>query len=437
MKKILLILLDGVADRVYGELDAQTPLEAAHTPNLDLIAEKGGSAALYPIAPGLVPPSEIPHFHLFGYANDPFPGRAVLESLGWGVEPPRDAPVTHLGLRHVTPGPAGLAITDWWPGEDDVEADARELVAGIAALESEGIRMEARYLGKSDSLLILHGGSEFITDSDPFFFTGYSVLNVSALDAAADQGLAQRTARALNAYLRWCHSVLDDHPVNRRRVEQETRPLNMTVTKWTGRHYPLKDFKNRSGLNGTVIASARIYAGLAAALGMTYRHVDEDMQDPAREIAEKLVAARAAFAQGADFVHLHSKTADEAAHTHSPQAKSDVIAASDRGLAGLWDWPSLEKEFVVAVTADHATPSRGPMLHSGESVPFALMGAGVRRDEITHFDERRAVHGSLGQLRARDALPVLLNAANRARFLGGRAAPDSGFGAPEVTPLTL
>lgn len=63
MKKILLILVDGVADRIYDELDAQTPLEAAHTPNLDLIAAKGGSAALYPIAPGLVPPSEIPHFH--------------------------------------------------------------------------------------------------------------------------------------------------------------------------------------------------------------------------------------------------------------------------------------------------------------------------------------------------------------------------------------
>jgi 2,3-bisphosphoglycerate-independent phosphoglycerate mutase len=437
MKKILLILVDGVADRIYDELDAQTPLEAAQTPNLDRIAAKGGSAALYPIAPGLVPPSEIPHFHLFGYADDPFPGRAVLESLGWGVVPPRDAAVTHLGLRHVTPGPDGLAIADWWPGADDVEADARDLIGGIAAFESEGIRMEARYLGKSDYLLILHGGSEFITDSDPFFFTGHPVLEVAALDAAADQDLAQKTARALNAYLRWCNSVLDDHPVNRRRRAQGLHPLNMTVTKWTGRHYPLKDFHNRSGLNGTIISSARMYAGMAAALGMGFKHVDEDMQDPAGEMADKLAAARAAFEAGADFVHLHTKTADEAAHAHSPQAKRDVIAASDRGLAGLWDWPSLDKDFVVAATADHATPSHGPMLHSGESVPFALMGAGVRRDEVTRFGERAAVHGSLGQLRARDALPVMLNAANRARFLGGRPAPDAGFGAPEVTPLML
>jgi 2,3-bisphosphoglycerate-independent phosphoglycerate mutase len=73
MKRILLVLPDGVGDRTCDELEGRTPLEAAATP---------------------------------------FPGRAVLESLGFGVEPPRDAPVAHLGRRHVTPGPEGLAVTD-------------------------------------------------------------------------------------------------------------------------------------------------------------------------------------------------------------------------------------------------------------------------------------------------------------------------------------
>ena len=184
-----------------------------------------------------------------------------------------------------------------------------------------------------------------------------------------------------------------------------------------------------------MIASTRMYAGLAAALGMRYLHVDECMDDPAREVAQKLEAAFDAFARGAEFVHLHTKTADEAAHRHAPRLKRDVIGAIDRGLSTLWQKPRLLEDFVLAVTADHATPSRGPMLHSGDSVPFALAAATVRPDRVSVFGERDAVGGGLGQLRARDALPVLLNAANRARFLGGRTTPERGFGMARITPL--
>lgn len=433
MKKILLVLLDGVGDRIYRDLGERTPLEAADTPHLDRIAAAGASAAVYPIEPGLVPPSELAHFHLFGYADDPFPGRAVLESLGFGVEPPRHEAVVHLGLRHVTSSPAGFAITPWWPGAD--EEDARELVDAIAAFASDEVRLEAHYLGRSDSLLVMHGASEHVTDSDPFMHTGQPVLEVAALQSAPDPDRARETARALNAYLRWTHVVLSAHPANRRRTARGERTLNMAVTKWPGRHHSLARFHERCGLLGTIVASVNVYAGIAAALGMDYLHVPEDKSDPAREVSAKLEAARQAFAGGAEFVHLHIKAADEAAHLHSPQAKRDAITALDRGLAGLWDWPTLTAEFVVAVTADHATPSRGPMLHSGESVPLTVMGEGVRKDRVEQFSERKAVLGTLGQLRGRDVLPVLLNAADRARFLGGRATAMRGIGLPNVTPL--
>lgn len=433
MKKILLVLLDGIGDRIYRELGDRTPLEAADTPNLDRIAAAGASATVYPIEPGLAPPSELAHFHLFGYADDPFPGRAVLESLGFGITPPRDAAVAHLGLRHVTPGPAGFAIAPWWPGTE--EDDARELVTAIAEFTAGDIRLEARYLGRSDSLLVMHGASEYVTDSDPFMHTGHPVLEVAALQPAPDADRARATASALNAYLHWTHAALSAHPVNRRRAASGRRTLNMAVTKWPGRHHALADFRERCGLHGTIIASASVYAGIAAALGMGYRDVPENVADPAREVAAKLDAARQAFAGGAEFVHLHTKAADEAAHLHSPQAKRDAIAALDRGLAGLWAWPALATDFVVAVTADHATPSRGPMLHSGESVPLAVVGEGVRRDCVERFSERDAVLGALGQLRGRDVLPVLLNAADRVRFLGGRATARRGIGLPDVTPL--
>ncbi|MBI2218412.1 MAG: 2,3-bisphosphoglycerate-independent phosphoglycerate mutase [Candidatus Rokubacteria bacterium] len=430
-RPILLILLDGVADRTCSELGDLTPLEAAATPNLDRIAAGGVSGFVYPIEPGLVPPSELPHFHLFGYAPYPFPGRAVLEALGHGVGVPMDAVVTHAGLRHVTPTAAGFEIAHWWPRDED--DDCAALVASVSSFESDGVTVSLRFLGRSDSLLTLHGGSEDVTDSDPFFFTRLPAIRVEPLAGARDPGAASRTARALNRYLLWTRDVLEGHPVNAGRRARGAHPMNMLLTKWTGRRRPLPPFVRRAGVEGTIIASTPIYAGFAALLGMRYVDVPEYVDDPEKEVAEKLRAAREALEAGAGFVHLHTKAADEAAHAHSPVTKRNVIEAIDRGLAELAaPWA---QDVVVAVTADHATPSQGPMLHTGDSVPLAVSAPTVRRDAVTTFGERPAVAGGLGQLRARDVLPILLNAADRARFLGSRPTPDAGLGVPRVTPL--
>ena len=95
--------------------------------------------------------------------------------------------------------------------------------AAIAAFCLEEIRLEAHYLGRSDSLLVMHGASEHVTDSDPFMHTGQPVLEVAALQSAPDPDRARETARALNAYLRWTHAVLSAHPTNRRRAARGER----------------------------------------------------------------------------------------------------------------------------------------------------------------------------------------------------------------------
>ena len=429
MKKILLILLDGIGDRIYGELDYLTPLEFAKTPNLDLIANKGASASVYPINPGFVPPSELAHFHLFGYENTHYPGRAVLESLGYGVIPPRHVPVVHLGLRNVKMNDGEFSITPWWPSTEG--QDALELIKAISTFESNGVVFEVQYIGNSDSLLIMRNGSEEITDSDPFMHTGQPVLKILPLNLKAE---AVRTADALNNYLLWAHQVLSRHAVNIERVRNGKLPLNMVVTKWPGRDQSLISFEELNGLKGKILASAPMYKGMAKVFQMDYGDMLEHEEDPALEISEKLDAAFQAFSDGCNFVHLHTKIADEAAHSHSPLAKANAISALDQGLSGLWNWPNLE-DYIIAITADHSTPSHGPMLHSGESVPLSIMGQGVRVDRINEFSERSAVHGSLGQLCSRDVMPILLNAANRSRFLGGRATAYSGYGLSKYIPL--
>ena len=81
---ILLVILDGLGDRACVELAGQTPCEAARTPQLDALAQRGVSGVHVPFGPGRATSSEHAHWSLFGCEAIPFPGRAAIEALGVG-----------------------------------------------------------------------------------------------------------------------------------------------------------------------------------------------------------------------------------------------------------------------------------------------------------------------------------------------------------------
>jgi 2,3-bisphosphoglycerate-independent phosphoglycerate mutase len=95
----------------------------------------------------------------------------------------------------------------------------------------------------------------------------------------------------------------------------------------------------------------------------------------------------------------------------------------DKGLAaGL---PPLldDPEVLVAVTADHSTPSVGALVHSGEPVPLVFHGEGVRIDAVERFDEVAVAAGALGCVRGGELMLCILNYLDRARLAGIVDAP--------------
>ncbi|MGH9933591.1 MAG: phosphoglycerate mutase, partial [Nitrososphaerales archaeon] len=88
MVKLVYVLLDGVGDLPHPDLNDLTPLEAAYTPNMDMLARKGTMGRVYSVGKGIAPESDIAVLSMLGYRfrHEDYVGRGVIEALGSGVD---------------------------------------------------------------------------------------------------------------------------------------------------------------------------------------------------------------------------------------------------------------------------------------------------------------------------------------------------------------
>src|SRR3954468_12420979 len=103
--KYAIVIPDGCADEPQAALGGKTPLQAAHKPNMDRIAQtgRGGRATTVPAA--RPPASDVATLSLFGY--DPlevYTGRAPLETAAMGIPLGPDDWAIRCNLVTVTDG---------------------------------------------------------------------------------------------------------------------------------------------------------------------------------------------------------------------------------------------------------------------------------------------------------------------------------------------
>ena len=107
-----------------------------------------------------------------------------------------------------------------------------------------------------------------------------------------------------------------------------------------------------------------------------------------------------------------------------------VIERLDLGLDELVKTRQHRDDILLAITADHSTPSRSSLIHSGEPVSLLIAGPNVRRDNVRRFDEIEAAGGCLGMLRGREMMAMLLNYANRSTLYSHRLGNVERFSVP-------
>ncbi|MEN8258654.1 MAG: alkaline phosphatase family protein [Thermodesulfobacteriota bacterium] len=411
VKKCILIILDGLGDRSHDVLNNKTPLQAAHTPCLDSLAERGANGLFQPVAPGLAPPSENAHFNIFGYPPSEFPGRGLLEAMGAGIEV-ADSEVALLAhFVSFAEEDGRLLLAQKRPPAEKKEI--AQFARTIRSFAHQDISCRFIPTHDGDGVVILQGDvSPKITDTDPLF-EGQALMAPLPWQSHQDHEASQKSAQALHAYLSMCHHTLNGHEANWQRAQKGMPLINGLVTQRPGQNIPHEDFLSRWGLRGLSISSGLMYWGLAKYLGMDVGKLS-DSSDPGMDLAQRLKMARSS---DHDFIHVHSKAADAAAHTKNPLNKVSALESLDEGLASVVD-SLLDDETVLVVTADHSTPCAGPQIHSGEPVPICVAGPGLRRDQVKMFDEVQCTSGALGSLQGQDFMPLVLNWLDRAKLMG-------------------
>ena len=324
--KCLLILLDGLGDRACDALAGLTPLQAAATPTLDRIAIQGANGLYHAGRLGQALPSENAHFAIFGYDLADFPGRGPLEALGAGIDlaPNEVAILAHL--VSVAHDQGRLRLVQDVPKASPEEIS--ELAEMIHSFSRRSVQVTFHHTHSVFGILTLKGEvSPWITDTNPMR-DGRLLSEPLPLVSHATDPFTQATARVLKDYLLFCHATLGPHSLNTGRARTNLPPINGLVTQRAGRLRSPQSFTERNGLRGLCMASGLVYCGLSRYLGLEYLRVT-DRGDAGADMAERLILARKALATH-DFVHLHTKVPDEAAHRKDPLLKRRVIEALEK-----------------------------------------------------------------------------------------------------------
>jgi 2,3-bisphosphoglycerate-independent phosphoglycerate mutase len=420
LKKILYVVLDGLGDRPLDVLGGRTPLEAADTPCLDELAQRGETGLMDSIGPGIAPESDAAVMSILGYEVDRYyTGRGPLEAMGAGLEVRPGWLAWRANFATVD---SGWRILDRRVGRNLSDPEARELAQAVeeqVRLESApGATFQFRHTLGHRACLVIRAATALsgeVDNCDPGYqrHGKYSVAVANPVEMVkeatplADTPEARLAAELTGEFMRKSHEVLDAHPVNQRRRAQGKMPGNMILVRDAGDRLPqLPAFRERFGLRFGSLVEMPVEIGLADLTGLGKVPVLSTTEDPVRGYQDWAAKTLSGLLDH-DGLYVHLKGPDVFGHDGDAEGKRDNIEQIDRFYFG----PLLEhlsrNDFLVTVTADHSTPC-ATKAHSDDPVPLLISGATLEPEGALQFGETECARGRLGRILGVELVPKLV-----------------------------
>ncbi len=378
--KYVVLVPDGAADYPLEVLAGKTPLEAAHTPHMDRLANEGAGGLVQMIPPERHPGSDIGNLEIFGYdSRVHYTGRSPLEAASMGVDLGPDGIAFRLNLVHRS----GDTLVDYSAGHISTE-EARELVEAIAAELGRGDLRFYPGVGYRH-LLVFDNGPEELVSYPPHDIMGQSIA------AHLPSGRGQELVRQL---MERAEPILAAAAVNKKRAANGEKTANAIWLWGSGRALTLDSLESKYGFSGGVISAVDLVRGIGKSAGLRVIDVPGITGYLDTNYEGKAAYALAALERD-NFVYVHVEAPDEAGHNGDTAAKVQAIEDFDARVVGPM-LAGLERlgPCRILMTPDHRTPI-ALRTHSRDPVPFVLWGEGIAADAMQTYDESGGAKGSM------------------------------------------
>ena len=397
--KYIIILGDGMADYPIKEFGNKTPLMAAYTPNIDALCKKGRCGKLVTVPKDMPPGSEIANMAVLGYdVKKVYQGRGVLEAASMGIELDDNDMAMRCNLICIE----NDKIKNHSAGHISNE-EAHELIKSLQKeLETDQIKF---YPGVSyRHLLIIRNGKTNIDCTPPHDVPGTPFKDV--LVKAQDKD--ETTANLLNKLILRSHEILNEHPVNKKRISDGKDPGN-SIWPWSPGNKPeMNTLQELYGVSGAMISAVDLLYGIGKYAGMKAIKVEGSTGLYTTNYEEKAKAAIDAL-KDVDLVYLHIEASDEAGHEGDHELKKKTIEFLDKRVVKyiIEETKKMEEDVAIALIPDHPTPCE-LKTHTHDPVPFIIFHPEAEPDSVSCYDEESTKKGFYGLLKGDEFIKALL-----------------------------
>lgn len=397
----MIILGDGMADEPIASLDGKTPLQYAHTPSIDSLAQMGRCGMLDTIPDGFAPGSEIANLSVLGYnLPDVFEGRGSLEAASMGID--------------ILPGEMAMRCNLICIENEKIKNHS----AGHISSEEADVLM--RFLQKEMGddevsfypgvsyrhLLKFKGGDKRLDCTPPHDVPGTLFSDVMVKAQVPE---AASTADKLNQLILRSQELLENHPINLKRAAEGKDKAN-SIWPWSPGYRPaMKTLGEQYGIgSGSVISAVDLIRGIGVYAGLEVIMVEGATGLYDTNYEGKVQAALEALKKQ-DFVFLHIEASDEAGHEGDAALKVKTIEYLDSRvvktvLEAVADW---NEDITIALLPDHPTPC-ALRTHTRDAVPFVIYRTTDEPDKVQAYDEFACRAGSFGLLKGPQFMEQLI-----------------------------
>ena len=369
-----------MADEPLEQLGNRTPMEVARTPVMDVLAAKGMVGMVSTVPGGMKPGSDVANLSVMGYnPADCYSGRSPLEALSVGVAMESTDVIFRCNIVTVS------------EEEPYVQKTILDHSSGEISTEDADVLMDAI--------------REAFNNDEFSFFTGTSYRHITVwkngevLDFEPPHDhLGQVIGQFLpenpkfRTMMEKSFDILNNHPLNLQRAAEGKNKANSLWFWGAGTKPALQNFKEKTGLSGTMISAVDLLKGIAVGAGMESVNVPGATGSLDTNYEGKAQAALDALLnKNRDFVYIHLEGPDEMGHQGELEHKvkaieyidEKILAAVKNGL------DAAGEDYRILVLPDHPTPIRC-RTHTADPVPFVLYDSTKTSDQGCAFTEKGA-----------------------------------------------